>query len=800
MAVITSHRFTEVEDDLYVELPDEVELGDQLCVELEEEIPLNLADTGLCVEIGEDEDELPLLIDFDKIGYEYVLSGGIGDVEIEETSLTDKLEQSIEFFKANNKEAYEHALHSKKNVIANKNKANVVAQNEMSMSIYSKMVHTAVERGMLNLSSTLDDINLQIMQLDGFKPSLLLKDPNNPLLTVAEQAKAKQQLNMCKNHIALAISSKAVPFYVSDSDSSLLTEQMKSAYGASVNAVPTGLIEAVTIETVINPFEHSLNSNTIATVCSCGGETIVDSLGKVLYGRLLFYPVTCQHCGSVNILPRDDMRATINEVQIQMNSTKSTLPDEHDLSVNSFVSDIFETYSTSNDKEISQEFEQGLKAYVANLRSKVDKVHMDDPNVARVSIVNHIANVTGVGVDGLRDIARGSVAKAHFFKLASFTDDYAVNTINSIISKLKNGEEITYTCAKDFTEHISVLLGKRVKQNQLFDGRAPYPMSKLSLTKLQALTDSPLNTAVRSIEEQTKFFLANTFYFKPEDGKRYDKKKLYSILPNIDALIEPHLLKVALFVAHNFIPLFWKDFRHAQTLITKKQTGAINLQNTDDIVKSSLLLENVSLITNKHVFYTLHSELSMPELDITKLNQLIMTDNSVIFNKCHTLIKGNARALLDYPELVDIYRRNSYAISTGLHVHVLVIDAVCKHRDVLINGAKKIAHLKAIKQLPPPIMDNINDEAFEAFCDFVKDIEAPLNYDVMNAVLGTTYTMQEVSSDNVTVYDIDEMLADFVYDNKYYLQFKEVYLNGSKYMKDMFRKLGKAYDDNDSDK
>ena len=39
MAVITSHRFTEVEDDLYVELPDEVELGDQLCVELEEEIP-----------------------------------------------------------------------------------------------------------------------------------------------------------------------------------------------------------------------------------------------------------------------------------------------------------------------------------------------------------------------------------------------------------------------------------------------------------------------------------------------------------------------------------------------------------------------------------------------------------------------------------------------------------------------------------------------------------------------------------------------------------------------------------------
>lgn len=799
MAVITSHRFTENNDELYVELPEDVELGEELVVEIDENVPLNLADTELCVEI-EDEEELPLLIDFDSIGYEDVLSSSVGDVEIEESSLTDKLEQSTKFFNDNNKEAYEHALHAKKNAIANKNKASVMSHNERSMSIYSKMVQTAVERGTLNILSTLDEINLQIMQLDGFKPSLLLKDPNNPLLTVAEQAKARHQLNLCKNHIALAISSKAVPFYVSDSDNSLLTEQMETAYGDCVDVVPTGLIEAVTIENIINPFEHALNSSTITTVCSCGGETVVQSLGKVLYGRVLFYPVTCQHCGSLNILPKEDMRSTINEVQIQIDNTQSTLPDEHELSVNAFVSDIFETHSSSNDKDVSQEFEQGLKAYVANLRSKVDKVHMCDPNVARVSIVNHIANITGVGVDGLRDIARGSVAKSHFFKLASFTDDYAVNTLNSVINKLKNGEELTYTCAKDFTEHISILLGKRIKQNQLFDGRAPYPMSKLSLTKLQALVELPLNTSVRSIEEQTKFFLANTYYFKPEDGKRYDKKKLYSILPNIDMLIEPHLLKVALFMAHNFIPLFWKDFDKAQGLMTKKQTGEINLQNTDDIVKGSLLLENVSLVTNKHVFYTLHSELSMPELDVPKLNQLIATDTSMIFNKCHSLVKKNDRALLDYPELVDIYRRNAYAISSGLHVHVLVVDAVCRHNDVLINGAKKIAHLKAIKQLPPPVLANINDEAFESFCDFIKDVEAPLNYEVMNAVLGTTYTMQEVSSDNVTVYDIDEMLADFVYDNKYYLQFKEVYFNGSEYMKDMFRKLGKAYDDNDSDK
>lgn len=782
MSGITSHKFTNGKElELEIELPQNLE--ESFDIEIDEGIVLNLADNS--------EQSMPLLIDFDAIEYDDIISIDFDDEE-ETTPLTNSLGRAINYFVNNNKATYDSVRITKLNRLKSKHKSDIMFGNDRTVSIYMQLMKEAVDKGLVSMVPSVDEINRAIRQLDGYKKSLEIPDFNIPTLTVAEQANAKHLYDNCRNHIALAISTNSAPFAINESDSAFVRAEMESLYEMYTRSNATKLIDAVVIDAVTNPFEPELNKITFGVLCDCGAATVVPSIGKVMYNKTLFYSHICSECGSEIILPLEDMDHISSEVKLYIGSTEHVLPDEFDIPISLLTSKVCETHTSSNLTDLSKEFEREVRAYVADLRGRVSKVHILNPKVAYNSLVTHIADIKQIGVDGLRDIARGAIAKSYFFRESTLSGDLAKNTIQHLVTKLSSGESITYSSHQDFTAHISNLLGRKIRQNQLFDGRPPFAMNRLSLTKLSALVDTEIYTPVLPLRKQAELFMRHSYYFSPDDGKRYDKKLLYNFLPDVDDIIEPHLLKIALFVAPEYIPLFWKEYKNAQKLVIKSQSGALNLQSTDDVIKGSLLIDNVAIIKNKHLYYSMHEELIKPELDFAKLMEFVDANQPVLFQRYTNRLKAHKDNFRAYPELIDVCRRNTYAISTNWHINMLVIDAVCNVSSVRVTGAKKVAHMSAVYQLTPPNKSIYTDEAFEDFCYYVKEVEAPLNYDTMNSVLGTSYAM--IEGDDVVVYDIDEMLADFVYDNKYFLQFKEVYYNGSELMKDKMRKVGRDYD------
>ncbi len=793
-----SHMFTDELDELDLE----IDLGSDEEINL-----LPLTNDDFEVELGPDD----LLLKFDNlINVDQFQDASLfyGDDEELEVSLAqdEKDVQAIaEAWKKNNDATFEKYRVYEETLLTQQYRNQKVAANSSSkVSVLKDIVTNLIESGE-NLFNKTDKELIFIIGMHAAYSGPPLVDPSRPDITIAQQQLAKRTLENVRLYIQQAMQLKETNLSLPNEELSELHSVLRARYADYITGTIGGYITNVFVDEQIDPIDTSKSKLTYTLTCNCGEQITTNSLGEVLKDRALFGKFYCTGCDNYITFDVESMRAIQKEITEYTPITSSSGGTTHTLAT---VYDI-PTYSltlpyvTEQTKfikgTISETFAKEIENYIVKLENSINKIRLlDYGKVAKPSFIQHVAKLKGMTVETMRDVMRGAVYNSHFFRSHINGAGYTVETLSNIIDKIDSCQGISYTNVEDFQKMICSVCGRKLNKRQIFL-EAPYTLDRISTKKLRKLIDDykPVQPSL-TIAEQADAFLSETIFFRKEDAK-YNKSVLYYHIPNIDEIIEPYLLKVAMVFADEYLPVFYDNFRTAENLvkgILTKEGRSDSEPMTNDPFKKSIAYYNSNIFINRIAAAQLRALLTDKKNGLDKeaiCNKAIMLSSRVLANTM-SKIKESEEPFKEHPEIYDILLRATNAISSGWGIKWAMLNVILNDSDVFVRGMQKLVKVDVTEVIPPPNKDN--KEAFGPrwyFKEYITQVEAPINHTFFEAVFGRTQILNSTDEDEVTI-DLDEIIEEALNGTEYSVDIYEVYKNGSDRMKEMINRLGVYYE------
>lgn len=542
-------------------------------------------------------------------------------------------------------------------------------------------------------------------------------------------------------------------------------------------ATCTSLIESIKVENTINERSFGLSSRVIEVTCSNGHCFSISSLGRLGPGnKLILNLFECPECGGYCILPAgalDDLKANIESVDITHKSTDTNanraayrreIPTAYypllSREVNNVINQIDEAY-----------VERESKVYLDKLRDVVSRKEISsNEQWLHTSIVSYLAEISNTTIEELRLIGKSAIYNSHFFRVYVNKGSTLPNILRNILSKLDNNEPLMFAQDKsDFLEIVTMLSGIRTNPTTFLNKtKAGYNFSATKIRKYleNNVEDSPNSFDFPDgyLEEQCREFFLHNVYYDIENVK-FNPFLLYKTIPNIDDIVDKHLLFIVSAVSDSVYKVFYPSYTKLGKVTDKLFTGAdssgsVDSSSDDPIVYRLLQYDGKLLLFNSDVYglynlLTSGSSFTIDELihyrdlfGVTVLGPMLsaLTDGNCISS---TIKNGWAMTCLT---------NTCYALLQSMFSKVIILD------ELLLNSARigrsvvsnrllnSLTSVKLVKSYPTP--DKYESNLLPYMVFYMEEVEIPLELELARYAIGFKAEKTTTTSDGAPDYTI----------------------------------------------
>ena len=621
-----------------------------------------------------------------------------------------------------------------------------------------------------------------------------------------EQTKRHEDiLKKAKELIAGELARKAIRISTVIEDAILIEERMESLKGDINCSIEledldkiNGLIKHIDVRSTINEMNLSKSEREILLTCDNGHQFKVESLGKIVYGRLLLSVHHCPECNH-NIIPSynaikeivSNLKSNVDANQMKATGTNASLTATvKDIPIFSLPDSITTNQETSIIERNDEYLNSATTTYIGLLKGLVEKsLIFKDKGDFEKSIATFLADSSRLEIEDLRLIAKSAIYNSHFFNFYTKRNDILPNMLDIIITKLENNEPLDFLDSKDdFLEMVMIASGTKVPASKLLNKvKHGYNFSLAKLKKYRESLGDVTSSNV-DLEAQCESFLTYTLYYDV-DNVKFNPYRLQKDIPNIDEIVDRHLLTVASVVADIMPKILYKNIDRLGEVV-KELYKAEKISNSKDPVKNSIMNDNHFLYMGVGKLRDLLSKLkgSEPYTYETLKPLLQPLRITMLKHQCHVLKSDDD--LVNNAWAISSLTNNIQGLLSGLTNRMIVLNYYLLEEDQLpesvINSMAGIHH---VSQYPAPMRYEKNMEAY--LISYLEEIEMPLNTTLAQLASGFKGDLETTKKG---VFDELDMVTATALHQDFDVEWGQAYVNASPQLRELLKSVGIDYD------